>query len=97
VFGYTELELRIELSENSKSKLEKKWLLIQFLLFGCVWNLLLESKVVPNSNSCLDVGTTELNDLLSLDNITCVLKIACVYQNVYIYIILHIKNTYILP
>jgi hypothetical protein len=52
---------RIELSENSKFRVERKWLTIQILLFGwpilCWWN----HRVVPISNSCLDVQAMELN------------------------------------
>ena len=43
VFGCTELILGIELGGNSKSKVEMNWLPIPILLFGRVWNLLLES------------------------------------------------------
>jgi hypothetical protein len=49
--------------------MEMNWLLIQILLFGCAWNLLLESKGVTNSKSCLDVETIEFDVLLILNNI----------------------------
>ena len=67
LFGCTELGCGIELGGNSKSKVEMNWLPIPILLFGwleiCCWN----QTVVPNSNSCLDVETMELDVLLSLD------------------------------
>jgi hypothetical protein len=63
LFGCAELISGIELSGNSKSKVERKWLTIRILLFGwleiCCWN----QRVVPISNSCLDVETIELDVL----------------------------------
>jgi hypothetical protein len=76
-----------------------KWLQIQELLFGCAWNLLLESKSAPNSKSCLDVQTMEFNVLLSLDDINlriCKKNSMCLLECIYIIfpdiIIKHLKN-----
>jgi hypothetical protein len=61
--------LELKWTQNSKSKTEINWLAIQILVFGCAWNLLLETKGICNSNSCLDVQPMEFDDLLSLNNI----------------------------
>jgi hypothetical protein len=44
VFGYRNLGLEMNWSENSKSKMERKWSPILIQLFGCAWYLVLESK-----------------------------------------------------
>jgi hypothetical protein len=87
VFGCSELNLKLNWTENSKSIVKMKWLQIQELLFGCAWNLLLESKSAPNSKSCLDVQTMEFNVLLSLDIIN-----MCICQNKSICILEYICN-----
>jgi hypothetical protein len=51
LFGCCELGLELKWTQNSKSKTEMNWFAIQILLFGCAWNLLLETKGVCNSNS----------------------------------------------
>jgi hypothetical protein len=60
LFGCAELISGNELTENSKSKVERKWVTIQILLFGwleiCSWN----QRMVSISNSCLDVQTMKL-------------------------------------
>jgi hypothetical protein len=85
LFGCAEMIFGIELSDNSKFRMERKWLAIRILLFGwleiCHWN----HRVVSISNSCLDVQTMELNILLSLDNIK-----LYTYINSHNYILKHI-------
>jgi hypothetical protein len=60
-------------------------------LFGCVWNLLMESKGVSNSNFCLDVQTTEFDVLSSLDNMN---LSSCMKNSMYILEYLYIILTY---
>lgn len=61
--------LRIELSGNSKAKLERKWLLIRIPLFGWLEICCCNQRVLPKSNSCLDVKILELDVSLSFNNI----------------------------
>jgi hypothetical protein len=64
----------IELSGNSKFGMERKWLTIQIRLFGwlkiCCW----KHRVVPISNSCLDVETMELDVFLKFEQYKVVYK-----------------------
>jgi hypothetical protein len=64
MFGCTELRLELNWAGNSKSKMERKWLQLEFYCLDVFWNLLLESKSGINSNSCLDVETKKLNDIV---------------------------------
>jgi hypothetical protein len=95
VFGCTKTSLELNWIVNSKSKMERKLFQIQIMLFGCKWNLMLESEDGTNSNFCLDVTTTKLDGLVNLDNInlcTCTKNSMCILKC--IHIIFH-KNTYI--
>jgi hypothetical protein len=44
MFGCRNFSLEMNWAQNSKSKMERKWTLFSIPLFGCAWNLLLESK-----------------------------------------------------
>jgi hypothetical protein len=92
LFGCTELDIELNWIGNSKFRMERKWLRIWIIVFGCVWNLLLELKGVPNSNFRLEAGTTELGDLLIFYNINLCI---CMKNSMCEYYCSH-KNTYAL-
>jgi hypothetical protein len=64
LFGCAELISEIELSGNSKSWVERKWLIIQILLFGWLGIYSWNQTVISISNSCLDVEGMELDVFL---------------------------------